>query len=139
MLLMSFPFDRPKTKYLKTSELFIPFSFFVGCGRQSYENVFFTLFKSLALQRETIVKKSRNLMPSSLQILVSSFFVFGSLGCMIFFKMVSVCKAWQARLLKNVNKHFRNFVGQNQGKTKNENGMKSSFVTKSEKRTYQNL
>jgi hypothetical protein len=28
--------------------------------------------------------------------------------------MVSVCKARQARLLKNVNKHFRNFIGQNQ-------------------------
>ena len=41
-------------------------------------------------------------------------FVFGNLGCVIFFTVVSVCKARQARLLKNVNKHFRNFVGQNQ-------------------------
>ena len=54
-------------------------------------------------------------MPDSLQILVSSFFVFGNLGCVIFFTMVYVCKA---RLLKNVDKHFRNFVGQNQQKTK---------------------
>jgi hypothetical protein len=45
-------------------------------------------------------------------------FVFGDLGCVIFFTMFSVCKARQARLLKNVNKHFRNFVGQNQQKTK---------------------
>ena len=36
---------------------------------------------------------------------------------MIFFKIVFVCKAIQARLLKNVNKHFRNFVSQNQQKT----------------------
>ena len=57
-------------------------------------------------------------MPGSLQILVSSFFVFGDLGCVIFFKMVSVCKARQARLLKSVNKHFRNFVGQTQQKMK---------------------
>jgi hypothetical protein len=57
-------------------------------------------------------------MPSSLQIFVSSFFVFGDLGCVIFFAMASVCKARQARLLKNVNKHFRNFVGQNQQKPK---------------------
>ena len=48
-------------------------------------------------------------MPGSLQILVSSFFVFGDLGCLIFFMMVSVCKA---RLLKNVNKHFHNFISQ---------------------------
>ena len=58
------------------------------------------------------------LVPGSLQILVSSFFVFGNLGCVIFFMMVSVFKARQARLLKSVNKHFRNFVGQNQRKTK---------------------
>ena len=40
-------------------ELFIPFSFFVGFGWQSYE-CFFTFFKSLAflaLETETIVKK----------------------------------------------------------------------------------
>jgi ERCC4-related helicase len=61
--------------------------------------------------------------PGLLQILISLFFVFGDLGCVIFFTMVSVCKARQARLLKNVNKIFRNFVGQNQ--RKNENGMKS--------------
>ena len=40
--------------------------------------------------------------------------------------MVSVCNARHARLLKNVNKHFHNFVGQNQ--QKNEKGMKSSKV-----------
>ena len=57
-------------------------------------------------------------MPGSLQILVNLFFVFGDLGCVIFFKIVSVCKARQARLLRNVNKHFHNFVGQNQRKTK---------------------
>ena len=59
-------------------------------------------------------------MPGSLrtQILVSSFFVFDDLGCVIFFMMVAVCKARQARLLKNVNKHFCKFVGQNQRKTK---------------------
>ena len=44
--------------------------------------------------------------PSSLQILVSSFFVYGSLGCLIFFTMVSVCKTRQARLLKNVKEIF---------------------------------
>ena len=43
-------------------ELFIPFSFsfFVGYGRRSYENVYLHFFKSLAclaLQSETIVKK----------------------------------------------------------------------------------
>ena len=57
-------------------------------------------------------------MPGSLQILVSSFFIFGNLSCEIFFTMVSVCKARQAGLLKNVNKHFCNFVSQNQQKTK---------------------
>ena len=57
-------------------------------------------------------------MPGSLQILVSSFFVFVNLGCVIFFTMVPVCKARQARLLKNVNKRFCHFVGQNQQKTK---------------------
>ena len=59
----------------------------------------------------------------SLQILVSLIFVFGSLGCVIFFMMVSVCKARQTELLKNVNKHFHNFEGQDQQKK----GMKSSF------------
>ena len=34
--------------------------------------------------------------------------------------MVSICKTRQSRLLKNVNKHFRNFIGQNQQKTKME-------------------
>ena len=63
-------------------------------------------------------------MPGSLQILVSSFFVFGDLGCVIFVTMVSVCKARQARLLKNVNKHFL------PKPTKKENGMKSSIVQK---------
>ena len=58
------------------------------------------------------------LVPGSLQILVSSFFVFGNLGCITFFKMVSVWKARQERLLKNANKHFCNFVGQDQQKTK---------------------
>ena len=52
----------------------------------------------------------QRLMPSSLQILVSSF--------LIFFTIVSVSKEIQARLLKNVNEHFRIFVGQNQQKTK---------------------
>ena len=52
-------------------------------------------------------------MPGSLQILVSLFFVFGNLGCVVFFTMVSVCKARQAGLLKNVNKHFCHFDGQN--------------------------
>ena len=33
------------------------------------------------------------------------------------------------KTLKNVNKHFRNFVGQDQQKTKSENGMKSSQVS----------
>ena len=65
-------------------------------------------------------------MPGSLQTLVILFFVFGNLGCVILFTMVSVFKARQARLFKNVNKHFRNFVSQNQQKTKN--GMKSSKV-----------
>ena len=48
-------------------------------------------------------------------------FVFRNLGCVIFLKMVSVCKARQARqarLLKTVNKHFYNFIGQNQQKRK---------------------
>ena len=49
------------------------------------------------------------LVPGSLQILVSSFFVFGNLSCVFFFMMISVCKEKQTRLLKNVNKHFRNF------------------------------
>ena len=71
-------------------------------------------------------------MPGSLQILVSSFFVFGDLGFVIFFMMVSVCKARQARLLKNVNKHFHYFVGQNQQKIKSKNGMKSSLEKKYE-------
>ena len=69
--------------------------------------------------------KFRWVLPGSLQILVSLFFVFGNLGCVIFFTMVSVCKARQARLLKNVNKHFHNFVGQNQRKTKNKMGWKA--------------
>ena len=69
------------------------------------------------------------LMPGSLPILVSSIFVFGTLSCVIFFTMVSVSKARQTRLLKNANKHFRNFVGQDQQKTKSENGMKSSQVS----------
>ena len=59
-----------------------------------------------------------------------SFFVFGNLVCVIFFMTVSVCKARQARLLKNVNKHFRNFDGQKQQNPKNENEMKSSIVSK---------
>ena len=46
------------------------------------------------------------------------FFVFSSHRLRIFFTMVSICKARQARLLKNVNKHFRNFVSQKQQKTK---------------------
>jgi hypothetical protein len=58
-------------------------------------------------------------MPGSLQILVSSF-VFGDLGCVVFFMMVTICKARQARLLKNVNKHFSNFIGQKQQKKKME-------------------
>ena len=66
-------------------------------------------------------------MPGSLQ-MVSSFFVFANLDCVIFFTMVSVRKARQARLLKSVNKHFHNFVGQKQRKTKSKNGMKSSYV-----------
>ena len=45
---------------------------------------------------------------------------FRCFSCVIFFRLVSVCKARQARLLKNVNKHFHNFIGQNQRKTKNE-------------------
>ena len=49
------------------------------------------------------------LMPGSLQILVSLFFVFGSLGCVIFFTMVSISKTRQARLLKNVNKHITQY------------------------------
>jgi len=57
-------------------------------------------------------------MPGSLQILVSWFFVFGNVSFVIFFTMVSVCKARQARLLKNKNKHFHNFISQNQRKTK---------------------
>ena len=40
---------------------------------------------------------SRHLL-SSLQILVSSIFVFGDLGWVIFFTMVSICKAKQTRL-----------------------------------------
>ena len=59
-------------------------------------------------------------LPGSFQILLSLFFVFGDLGCVIFFIMVSVCKARQTKLLKNVNKHFRNFFSQNQQKNKNE-------------------
>ena len=60
------------------------------------------------------------LMPGSLQTLVSIlvFLVFCDVNCVIFFTMVSVCKARQARLLKSVNKHFRNFVGQTQQKMK---------------------
>ena len=57
-------------------------------------------------------------MPSSLQILVSSFLSFGDLGCVIFFTLVSICKARQARLSKYVNKPFCNFVSQNQRITK---------------------
>ena len=34
------------------------------------------------------------------------------------------------KTFKNVNKHFHNFIGQNQQKTKSENGMKSSLVPK---------
>jgi hypothetical protein len=64
-------------------------------------------------------------MPGSIQISVSSFFLFGDLGCVIFFTMVSVCKARQARLFKNVNKHCRDFDGQNQQKLKSENGIKA--------------
>ena len=60
----------------------------------------------------------RTLVPGSLQILVSLFFVFSKLGCLIFFMMVSVSKARQARLLKNVNKHFHDFISQNQRITK---------------------
>jgi hypothetical protein len=59
--------------------------------------------------------KLLNIYARPLEILVSSFFVFGDIGCMIFFTMVSVRKA---RLLKNVNKHFRNSGGQNQRKMK---------------------
>ena len=63
------------------------------------------------------------LMPGSLQTLVSIlvFLVFCDVSCVIFFTMVSVCKARQARqarLLKTVNKHFYNFIGQNQQKRK---------------------
>ena len=65
-------------------------------------------------------------LPGSLQILVRFFFLFGNLGCLIFSTMVSVCKARQATLLKNVDKHFRNFVSQKQRKMSNKNGMKSS-------------
>mgnify|MGYP007045460620 CR=1 FL=1 len=67
-------------------------------------------------------------MPGSLQILVSSFFIFGNLSCEIFFTMVSVCKARQTRLLKNANKHFLNFVGQNQQKTEMEWKVHSSLA-----------
>ena len=63
-------------------------------------------------------------MPGSLQILVSLFFIFGDLGCVIFFTTVSVCKARQSKLSKNVDKHFRNLISPNQRKTKDENGMK---------------
>ena len=67
----------------------------------------------------------------SLQILVSQIFVFGSLGCMIFFTMVSVCKPRQTRLFKNANKRLRTFVDQDLQKTKERgNGMKSSIITK---------
>ena len=65
---------------------------------------------------------------SLLQILVSLFFVFWDLVCVIFFTIVFVCKARQAKLLKNVNKHFRNFVRQNQ-QNRNKNGMKWSNIT----------
>jgi hypothetical protein len=61
---------------------------------------------------------SQHYVPGSLQVLVSSFFVFGDVGCVIFFTIVSICKARQAKLLKNVNKHFGNLVSQNQQKTK---------------------
>ena len=55
------------------------------------------------------------LRPGSLQTLVS---FFCDISCMIFLTMVSICKARQARLLKNINKHFCNFMGQNQQKMK---------------------
>ena len=51
------------------------------------------------------------------------FLFFRHFGCVIFFTMVSICKAWQARLLKNINKHityyFRIYVNLS-AKTKNE-------------------
>ena len=71
-------------------------------------------------------------LPGSLQILVISFFLFGNLGCVVFFfLMVSVCKVRQARLLKNVNKHIRyNFhifvTSLAKTNEKRKNGMKSS-------------
>ena len=64
-------------------------------------------YESMAMLSKYVSKKIDLLyMPGSFQILVSLFFVFGNLGCMIFFTMVFVCKARQARLLKNVNKHI---------------------------------
>ena len=44
-------------------------------------------------------------LPGSFHILITLFFVFGNLGFVIFFMMVSICKAGQATLLKNVTKH----------------------------------
>ena len=64
------------------------------------------------------MKLQSTLMPSSLQILVSLFFAFGNIGCLIFFTMVSVCKARQARLLKNVNKNFITSLAHNNKKEK---------------------
>ena len=56
--------------------------------------------------------------------------LFGSLGCVIFFTMISVSKARKEMLLKIVNKHFLNFIGHNQLKMKSKNGMKSSLKNK---------
>ena len=78
----------------------------------------FTELKSFLIRKfHEFSKEHWIYLPGSLQILVSSFLVFGDLGCVIFFTMISVCKARQPRLLKNANKHFRNFIGQIQRKT----------------------
>ena len=61
----------------------------------------FTELKSFLIRKfHEFSKEHWIYLPGSLQILVSSFLVFGDLGCVIFFTMVSLCKARKARLLK---------------------------------------
>ena len=76
------------------------------------------------IDQKSVSKIVPKLMPGSLQILVSSFLVSDFL-----------CDGFRlqgksGKTFKNVNKHFHNFIGQNQQKTKSENGMKSSLVPK---------
>ena len=57
-------------------------------------------------------------MPGSLRILVSLFIVFGNLGLRDFLYDGFCLQGKTDKTFKNVNKHFPNFVGQTQRKTK---------------------